>query len=147
MHHGWYISIQANIGHCNACRTTLILRTDDTFLNFRSFFVKICVLFACIPSCFQKKKKKNWGYLTRPNLELAIVIICGCCKEMVYQYVVVTKRSKQSQPITGCEHGAFTVVFRYPNHYAIEDHISPNVKLIQYLTKNSSNGGGRKNFF
>jgi hypothetical protein len=54
---------------------------------------------------------KNWGYLTRPNLELAILIISGCCKKMVYQYVVVAKRSKQSQPITGFEHGAFTDVF------------------------------------
>ena len=57
---------------------------------------------------------------------------------MVYQSVVVAKRSKQSQPITGFEHGAFIVVFRYPNHYAIDDHIFPNVKLIQYKIEHFS---------
>jgi hypothetical protein len=52
---------------------------DDMFLNFRSFF--ICIQFTCILS--------NWGYLTRSNLELDILIIPGGCKKMVYQYVVI----------------------------------------------------------
>jgi hypothetical protein len=41
------------------------------------------------------KKKKKWRYLTRPNLELDILIFLhGCCKKMVYQYVVVAKMKK-----------------------------------------------------
>jgi hypothetical protein len=34
------------------------LRTDYTFLNFKSFFMKICLQFTCILSCSHKKKKK-----------------------------------------------------------------------------------------
>jgi hypothetical protein len=33
----------------------------------------------------------NWGYLTRSNLELGILIFPGCCKKVVYQYVVMLK--------------------------------------------------------
>jgi hypothetical protein len=31
--------------------------------------------------------QQNWGYLTRSNLELGILIISGFCKKTVYQYV------------------------------------------------------------
>jgi hypothetical protein len=46
-------------------------------------FVKICLLFIF--------SQQNWGYLTRSNLELGILIIPGFCKKRVYQYVVVAK--------------------------------------------------------
>jgi hypothetical protein len=59
-------------------------------------------------------------------------------QEMVYQYVVVAKRSKQSQPITGFEHGTFTVVFGNSNHYTIDDNIFLNVKFIQYKIEHFS---------
>jgi hypothetical protein len=62
----------------------------DTFLNFGSFFMKICLLFACILSCFHKKKK-DWGHFTRFNSKLGNLIITGCCKKIVCQYVVVPK--------------------------------------------------------
>jgi hypothetical protein len=53
-----------------------------------SFFVKICLQFTCILSYF---RKKIGGYLTSSNLELVILVIPGCCKKMVYQYIVVAK--------------------------------------------------------
>jgi hypothetical protein len=40
-----------------------------------------------------KFSQQNVGYLTRSNLQLDIFffIIPGCCKKMVYKYVVVAK--------------------------------------------------------
>jgi hypothetical protein len=35
--------------------------------------------------------QQSWGYLTKSNLQLGILIIPGCFKKMVYEYVVVPK--------------------------------------------------------
>jgi hypothetical protein len=104
-------------------------KTDDTFVNCRSFLVKICVLFACIPSCFHTK---NWGYIVPYQAQFRV---------SYFDYFWLLQengRSKQSHPITGFKHGVFTVVVGYPNHYAMDDHIFPNVKLIQYKIEHFS---------
>jgi hypothetical protein len=92
--------------------------------------------------------QQNWGYLSRHNLELGILIISGCSKKTVYQYEVVAKMKY----MIAADHGSFTLVGRCPNHYATDDHDVMRVKLIQYkienlfLKKTSSNEGGRNLF-
>jgi hypothetical protein len=86
------------------------------------------------------------------NLELGILIIPSCCKEMVCQYVVVAKMKYTIAADHGYRTGAFIIVVRCLNHYAIDDHDVCRVKLIQFNLKkkkkkkkkhNSSNGGGQ----
>jgi hypothetical protein len=70
------------------------------------FFVKICVLFTSILSCFHNK---IGGYFTGSHLEFDILIIPGCCKKMVYRYVVVAKMKRTFFAYRDFKPGAFTL--------------------------------------
>jgi hypothetical protein len=59
-----------------------------------------------------------------------MLIIPGCCKKMVYQYVVVAKNEvKNLGRCRVLNPGAFILEVRYHNHYAIDDYDFHRVKL------------------